>query len=952
MQQSTPQAKLSSTQLAHASPTRKLSVPASPSSYVTRQASVSPTHKQVPIKSSSTRLKAASSTCTSLRMPIPPARPNTDISFPIVTPCNLDSMPIHTLDAKRILQALKDYPDQCFPQMLAGIATYGARLGYEGTMSAKVRLHNHKSASELPHVVSNGIKEDLNLHRIQSVHPLPEAYYISPLGLVPKKSNGEPSGWRKIHDLSAPIGRSVNDGIPKHYGTIMYETFQHALRLVSEAGKGAILIKRDLKSAFRFVPVSPYDRWLLLYEWEGRFYVELFLPFGLRTAPIIFNLFSEAIHWIMELKGWNLSHYIDDFLVVLSQRHKSSLNKAIAEFSDTCETMGFAIEPKKNQEGTVVDFLGLEIDTMAMEARLPPDKHRRALEMVTMMVEKRSIPSYQLEKLLGFLSFCCAVLPLGRPFLRQVFNLLNRKSHHLAHVRITRAAKRDLLWWRIFLTNWHGVAVIRPMARPVVIIYTDASGTKGIGGIWGRRAFSIHINQRHRKKHINWKEMYAVFFAVTLWAEEWTGCKVLLMCDNSAVVDSIKKKSMAGETITLLQQILLVTAWHDIELQSEWLSSEDNAIADALSRHQYERLTVLCKQLGFSPTLLRNSSHLRSFRKKLHSFFGMDSPRQQGRGMMQPPTATKPSPPFIKSDFVTPHRSSTLPIGSPKQLSKQKPKRQSSTSKVCEATTSTWDMTTQRSPILDWNESFEAGSVSTEKWKDGKGSLLPETSSFSSYNKFRSIPRTASTSKQRSASVFQPFSELANSHTTNGKHHHPNSRSQGPLSSSKGTVLSSHSLPRKPTTFAKASRSPSLQRQIHQPAQSQPSDCCSLVTQPHLNPHCSREHWVPFPKATSLQQFAGHSSTQASTQPVSLVTPYEEEQRYRQSQQGSPVTTSKHLVDGKAMQSTYTSNLNLKGYFNTPNPYTHHHSFPSPMSLAFSPPSMAKPPLATSTWAV
>src|SRR5271155_4712533 len=136
-------------------------------------------------------------------------------------------------------------PDQCFPQMLAGIATYGARLGYEGTMSAKVRLHNHKSASELPHVVSNGIKEDLNLHCIQSVHPLPEAYYISPLGLVPKKSNGEPCGWRKIHDLFAPIRRSVNDGIPKHYGTIMYETFQHALRLVSEAGKGAILIKRD-----------------------------------------------------------------------------------------------------------------------------------------------------------------------------------------------------------------------------------------------------------------------------------------------------------------------------------------------------------------------------------------------------------------------------------------------------------------------------------------------------------------------------------------------------------------------------------------------------------------------------------------------------------------------------------------------------------------------------------
>src|SRR5205814_9230098 len=56
---------------------------------------------------------------------------------------------------------------------------------------------------------------------------------------------------------------------------------------------------------------------LPIYEWDGRIYVELFLPFGLRTAPIIFNLFSEAIHWIMQLKGYDLCHYIDDFLLIL-----------------------------------------------------------------------------------------------------------------------------------------------------------------------------------------------------------------------------------------------------------------------------------------------------------------------------------------------------------------------------------------------------------------------------------------------------------------------------------------------------------------------------------------------------------------------------------------------------------------------------------------------------------
>jgi len=252
-----------------------------------------------------------------------------------------------------------------------------------------------------------------------------------------------------------------------------------------------------------------------MYEWNGKIYVELFLPFGLRTAPLIFNLFSEAIHWVMQLKGYNLCHYIDDFLLVLPPG-RTMVHTAAKDFSEVCETIGFTIEQKKNKEGTLVDFLGLEIDTIAMEARLPPDKHKRALSIVADTLQRKSISFHALEQLLGFLSFCCVVIPLGRPFLQQIFNLLNRKTHRLASIRISKAAKRDLYWWTLLLHQWNGVAVIHSISRPVITIYTDASGTKGIGGIWEDKAFSVHLNRRHRTKHINWKEMYAIFFAMSL----------------------------------------------------------------------------------------------------------------------------------------------------------------------------------------------------------------------------------------------------------------------------------------------------------------------------------------------------------------------------------------------------------------------------------------------------
>lgn len=517
---------------------------------------------------------------------------------------------------------------------------------------------------------------------------------------------------------------------------------------------------------------------------------------------------------------------------------------------------------------------------MAMEARLPPDKHRRALEIVLNLVNKHSIPFYNLEKLLDFLSFCCAVLLLRRPFLCQIFNLLNCKSHHLAHIKITKAAKRDLLWWKIFLTDWHDIAVIRPFARPEVTVHTDASGTKGIGGIWEDRAFSVHINQSHRKKYINWKEMYAILFAVTLWTENWIGCKVKLMCDNSAVVDSINKRSMVGKTVTVLQQILLVAAWHDIELQSEWLSSKDNAVADALSRHQFDRLTVLCEQLGISTILLCNSSHLRNFRQKLLSSFGMVSPQQQGKGTTLPPTATKPTPLFTTSNARIRPQFKASQTGSPKSSLKPRPRPRSITSKACAVITSTQDSTTMLSPIPDLSESSGAENATMATQKERKGFPLRETFSSKSCNKSRVTQKTALTSKQRFVSDSQHSFEQGNSHTTSGRNPHLTSNSPDPQSFSKTTVSSSRFQHPKRTIFGKELKSHLPQHPIHPPALSQLLRPCSTAIQHLPMLHCFPGHWAHSPESTSSKQFTVPYSMRPSTQQVSPVTHYAKEPQY------------------------------------------------------------------------
>lgn len=55
------------------------------------------------------------------------------------------------------------------------------------------------------------------------------------------------------------------------------------------------MAKFDVEAAYRNIAVHPADRYLLGMKWRGQYYVDLALPFGLRSAPYIFNTVAEAV---------------------------------------------------------------------------------------------------------------------------------------------------------------------------------------------------------------------------------------------------------------------------------------------------------------------------------------------------------------------------------------------------------------------------------------------------------------------------------------------------------------------------------------------------------------------------------------------------------------------------------------------------------------------------------
>ena len=66
----------------------------------------------------------------------------------------------------------------------------------------------------------------------------------------------------------------------------------------------------------RLQPVHPADQHLLGVNWDDAVWVDLRLPFGLRSAPKIFTAFADAVAWSLHVAGVEfLIHYLDDFLI-------------------------------------------------------------------------------------------------------------------------------------------------------------------------------------------------------------------------------------------------------------------------------------------------------------------------------------------------------------------------------------------------------------------------------------------------------------------------------------------------------------------------------------------------------------------------------------------------------------------------------------------------------------
>ena len=330
--------------------------------------------------------------------------------------------------------ALETHPDKAFAEYICTGLQFGFRIGFVRPTPLKDASSNMLSAMQHPEPISEYLKKELELGRMQGPFVDRSGFksiHISRFGVISKGHNT--GKWRLITDHSYPPGYSVNDGIDPNICSLRYTIVEDVASACALLGPNATIAKVDTVSAYRLVPVHPNDRPLLGMKWNDQFYIDPMLPFGLRLrlAPKIFNALADALEWRVREDGVrNVFHYLDNFVVLVTPG-TLECQSALERLRFRCSDLGIPLAAHKCEgPSTCVTFLGIVIDTATGELRLPLEKliHHRSL--LSEWGGRKACSRRELESLIGYLNHACKVIGPGRSFLRRMIDLLLGTTTH------------------------------------------------------------------------------------------------------------------------------------------------------------------------------------------------------------------------------------------------------------------------------------------------------------------------------------------------------------------------------------------------------------------------------------------------------------------------------------------------------------------------------------------
>ena len=304
-------------------------------------------------------------------------------------------------------------------------------------------------------------------------------------------------------------------------------------------------------------------------------------------------------------------------------------------------------EPKCTSPRPALDYLGwtfnteLKFERAAVDGGLQVTKRRltRYIDgldaVLASCAASRGVAERQLCSLVGQVRSTELVFPYLAPWVRRIEYVTAFSADLSRRIIPNRHIQDDLRYIRRILGDptRNRISFDWLLTRSVasaesdVLVLTDASGTKGVGGYVAMRdgpspvfrrmwADTCIARQRARgvcaKPDITFLEMLGVVLAARLYGHTWRGKTVRFKCDNMATCYCVGKKCACFKRLDLnwlLKELCGIAHQHRFHFWIVHIKGERNNVADALSRlYEITPEMVRTEQVPFAISLSLNET--------------------------------------------------------------------------------------------------------------------------------------------------------------------------------------------------------------------------------------------------------------------------------------------------------------------------------------------------------
>ena len=465
--------------------------------------------------------------------------------------------------------------------------TEGARLGARGSARLPNGCNkNYSSAYEFGHLMADSLADwcarglAIGPCKLEEL-PWPDPK-TSPLSIA-LKPNG--SG-RVVIDMSAPhldnvdlsssIPSSLNSGIDISEFPSSGSSTKDVLKALEREGQGCVFTKIDWTDAYKHLLTHPDDQRLQTIQWSGRYFVELYLTFGCKSSPGIYDrtsdIFLRIVCLLAETKRRLKVKQLDDAVMFGKQSrvehfystYKSSAARVgircAAEVGDKC----FGVTSR----GVV---LGIEYDTHLWQWRLPAKKAFKIISSCNEMIETGRASIKDLTALVGRITFYSPVMGESSWWERAMLLSAANQSKNMKHVvKLSGQCISQVNWWirNVLMAQEYSPIPDFTKWEPssgVLHLHTDASGggmegadsiARGVGGVMEIGSTSYWFYLQHSRiirtggktiwgevpaRKLSFLEGSAILAGIGSLAKIVKNGYIVAHCDNAGVVHGSNK---------------------------------------------------------------------------------------------------------------------------------------------------------------------------------------------------------------------------------------------------------------------------------------------------------------------------------------------------------------------------------------------------------------------------